>query len=87
MAVNYAGGHSKEWDFGYDNVDRRVAVGKSGDQLGLFLGDDVDWVRLSLLLFLPASLPLPLLFWSLFVEFPLPLSSCSSVLLHAPSHK
>ncbi|ROV89674.1 hypothetical protein VSDG_08097 [Cytospora chrysosperma] len=43
MAVNYAGGHSKEWDFGYDNVDRRVAAGKSGDQLGLLLGNDVDW--------------------------------------------
>lgn len=47
MAVNYAGGPSKEWDFGFDNADRRLSAGKSGDQLGLFLGNDVDWVRLS----------------------------------------
>ncbi|KUI74057.1 hypothetical protein VM1G_09701 [Cytospora mali] len=49
MAVNYAGssrqngGHSKEWDFGLDNIDRRYALGKSRDQLDPFLGGDIDW--------------------------------------------
>ncbi|ROV95744.1 hypothetical protein VMCG_07598 [Cytospora schulzeri] len=57
MAVNYAGSsrktgeHSKEWDFGFDKIDRRHAAGKPGNQLGLFPGNDVDWNEIDSFLF------------------------------------
>lgn len=55
MAVNYAGSSRKVggrdpkgWGFGIDDVERgHVAVGNSGDEFGLFVDDDVDWVGCS----------------------------------------
>lgn len=52
MAVNHfglsrkiTGGQIKEWDFGFDDIDKRLAARKSGCQFGVLLGNDVDWVR------------------------------------------